>query len=201
MNINFSAKWQIKIVTFFTVTWLVASLIASAYFAFWLFPDVYANRMNAKVQIWFQTKDPSNGSVVYFPNLEIFRKEQLKNLSDRTHFYFSACDILQLSQRTKCDVSRNWKMIDPRELDCADVVGCSREIYTLSDTKRQQYFSGLIATNGASISLSDLPTLSLSDPTGWGLIAKWPLFFVCLFLALKLGRILGEFVFSPYEKN
>lgn len=201
MNINFSANSQQRIVTYFTCVWLIGSLIASAYFALWLFPEVYNNRTNATVQVYFQSKTPSNGSVFYWPNTEVFRRENLKNLSDRTHFYFSRCEILPISQRTKCDGAKNWRMIDPRELNCTDVVDCLTERYTLTDAMRQQYFVDLIPTTGNTISISDLPALSLSDLTGWGNAAKWPLFFVCLFLAIKLGRSFGEFVFSPYEKK
>jgi len=198
MNNYFSANSLQRI---FKGSWLVGSVIASAIFAFWMFPEVYSNRNNSKVRVWFQTKNPSNGTLVFFPNREIYRKEQLKNLSDEKFFYFCTCDMLPASQSPKCDPTLNWIKIDPHELNCANVAECSSETYTLNDMARKQYYANLTPLSGASISISDLTPLSFTDPSGWGYAAKWPLFFVCLFLALKLGRSLGEFIFLPFDKK
>jgi hypothetical protein len=189
-----------KIVVLFTRIWLIGSLIVSAYFAFWLFPEVYDRRTSATVQLMFQTKDLSNGSIVYYPNLETFRRQYLKSLSDQTYLYFSGCEILPLSQRPMCDPTTNWKKLDPHVLNCTDAATCSTTSYTISETQRYMYLVGLKTTTGDSFSISDLPPPPLSDLAGWGNAAKWPLFFVCLFFALKLGRSLVEFLSLPYEK-
>ena len=200
MNIGFSENRRQKAITFFTWIWLIGSLISSACFAFWLFPRVYAARRTATVQVYFQANDLSDNSTIYYPNLEMYRKEFQKNLSDQTNLYFSACDVLPSSQRPICDTTHNWKKIKPSELNCVDAVTCSTLNHTLGENQRDQYLSGIVPIGGAKFSISDLPPLSWSDPTGWGNAAKWPLFFVCLFLALKLGRTLGEFLFLSYAK-
>jgi hypothetical protein len=194
------SHWQ-RIVAPFTWIWLIGSLITSAYFAFWLFPKVYAERRHAPVQVYFQTKNLSDNSTIYYPNLEVYRKMFYKDLSDKDFLYFSACEILPLSQRPICDKTDNWIGITPSELNCIDVATCSSPNYILSEKKRDSYVTGIVPMGGAKISISDLPPLSLSDPIGWGDAARWPLFFVCLFLALKLGRNLAEFLFLSYSKS
>jgi hypothetical protein len=200
MNIGFSASRRKRGVTLFTWVWLTGSLIASAYFAFWLFPEIYAARTNSIVQVWFQVKPTADDPYVYYPNQEPWRKQYRNYLSDRTYLFFSACEILPLSQRPFCDSSNNWRALPPSVLNCVDVATCSTGLYTVNEDQRHRHLAGLNPVSGASFSIADLAPLSLSDPVGWGNAARWPLFFVCLFLALKLGRSLGEFLFLSYEK-
>jgi hypothetical protein len=201
MNIGFSeSHWQ-RIVALFTWIWLIGSLITSAYFAFWLFPKVYAERRLSTVQLYFLAKDPSDNSRIYYPNLEVFRKMFHKDLLDKDFLYLSSCDILPLSQRPICDGTDNWKGIPPREVNCIDVVTCSSSTYILSENQRSRYLTGIVPVGGAKISLSDLPPLSLADPIGWGDAARWPIFFFSLFLAVKLGRALAEFLFLSCSKS
>jgi hypothetical protein len=174
--------------------------LVSAYFAFWLFPKVYDSRTNSTVRVWFQMKDPSSGSVQYYPNLEAFRRDYLKFLSDQAYLYFCACDILPLSQTPRCDPAANWKKIDPPTLNCENVATCLTAVYTIDETMRYGYLAGLKTNAGESFSISDVPPAPLSDPAGWGKAARWPLFFVCLFFAVRLGRSLVEFLFLPYDK-
>lgn len=200
MNIGFPVNRQKRVITLYTWIWLTGSVVCSIYFAFWLFPEINSGRSTATVQLYFQAKESSDNSTIYYPNLETYREGFRKNLSDKNFLYFSACDVLPVSQRPICDSTRNWKGIRPSELNCKDVSTCSVSNYTLSENQRDKYLNGLIPTGGANYSIPDLPPLSWSDPSGWGNAAKLPLFFITLFLALKLGRTLGEFLFLAYNK-
>ncbi len=200
MNIGFPVNQQKKIITLYTWIWLIGSIICSAYFTFWLFPEISSTRSATTVQVYFLAKESSDNSIVYYPNLETYREEFHENLSDQTFLYFSACDVLPVSQRPICDRAKNWKGIKPRELNCKDVATCSVSNYTMSENQRDKFLNGLTPIGGAKFSISDIPPLSWSDPSGWGSAAKLPLFFISLFLALKLGRTLGEFLFLAYNK-
>jgi hypothetical protein len=108
--------------------------------------------------------------------------------------------MLPLSQRPVCDDTDNWVRIDPHALGCNDVKNCSKSTYFLNEAEKNQRLNNLLPKTGASFNISDIPAPSWSDPTGWGNATTWPLFFVCLFLAVKLGRPLGEFLFLSYDK-
>ena len=192
------------IVAIFTWIWTIGSVIASAFFAFSLFPRIYSARSGAVVEIHFQTnekyQDP-NMEATYFPNTPTFREQHLSQISDRVFLYFSACEALPLSQRPICDSSRNWRRLDPKEVGCSNVVDCAATTHRLSEDERYMVITGVHPVPGASVSLHDVAELSLSDPAAWGKEAKWPIFFVSLFLAIKCGRAIGEFWFTPYRKS
>jgi len=188
----------------FTLIWTLGSVIASAYFAFWLFPEIYAERTSAVVEVEFQSGRQLTSSeemvLTYYPNQPTFRDKYLSELSDQQFFYFSACEALPLSQRPICDSARNWRKIDPKYLGCSDVKNCTATSYRLSEEQRFITISGMQPVRGATLSIHDLEAVSLSDPGGWGEKATWPVFFVSLFLGVKLGREIGEFWFTPYQK-
>jgi len=186
------------VVPLFTWVWLAGSIVVSGYFVFRLFPEIYDARTSSLVDVYFQTKN--SDQVVYLPNLSATRTNNLSRLSDPQYLYFSACEVLPLSQRAICDDSRNWRKLEPQELGCSDVKSCAAISYRLSEDQRYQYLVGIVPEKGASITISDQEKLSLSEPAGWGRQAKWPIFFVSMFLAFKLGRATGEFLFLPYER-
>jgi hypothetical protein len=194
---NWFARREI-VVPLFTWIWLVGSIVASAYFAFWLFPEIYENRTSSLVTVWLQTKN--GDQVIYQNNLPAELTSNLERLADSEYLYWSACEVLPLSQRPLCDYSRNWKRLMPTEVGCTDVRSCTVTNYKLSENQRYQSFVGIVPEKGANISIADQEKLSISEPAGWGRQATWPIFFVALFLALKLGRAAGEFLFLSYEK-
>ena len=199
MNIMLSKDRRQKTVALFTWIWLTGSLLGSSYFAFWLFPKIYAARTGAVVRLWFQGKTPEGGAV-YWPNTEAYRKEPYNSLRDASFLWFSRCDILPLSQRPVCDDSNNWAPVNPSDIGCIDVRTCSVSTYFLNREKKNEQLSNLTPKSGSSFTMSDVPSPSWSDPTAWGDATRWPLFFVCLFLAVKVGRTLGEFLFLGYDK-
>lgn len=199
MNLGLHAENRSKIIAGFTWTWLIGSIVVSAYFSFWLFPKIYAELSEAVVDVYFQTDSPSEGTI-YFPNERGYREIYLGRLSDAHFFYFDACQITPLSQRPICDSSRNWKKIDLTVLKCKDIKSCTATVYILTGLEKKQYLADLNPKPGYSFSISDDAKPTLSDPITWGPLAQLPLFFFSLFLALKLGRLLGEFVFLTYEK-
>lgn len=183
----------------FTWIWLIGSVLVSAYFAFMLFPKIYALRTSALVPIYFQTADDSQHTI-YQLNSPLSRKLYLSHIEDKNFFYFSRCDTLPLSQRPICNTSNNWWRLEPQHLGCNDVMNCTATTYRLSEEERYEAIAGIVSSEGAHVSLQDLPSVSLSDPGGWGVGAKWPIFFISLFFAVKMGRAIGEFVFTPYTK-
>jgi hypothetical protein len=205
VSTNLQEQRQRRIVSRFTWVWLVGSVAASAYFAFVLFPAVYERRTSALVEVHFQTSvktsDASIKGLVYYPNLPTFRTRHASDMTDEGFLYFDACEALPLSQRPICDSSRNWKKLDPKKVGCGSAVQCNVERYRLSEEERYILLADVKPSNGANFSIGDLQSPSLSDPGGWGTAAQLPLFFISIFLALKLGRSLGEFLFTPYEKS
>jgi len=203
MSINapiFDARRSVR---FFTVVWICATTVASIYFSFWLFPDVYDKRTTAVVGVKFQTtvlRDGSSQHTVYYPNQAAYRTRHGSVLSDADFLYFSACEALPLSQRPICDSERNWKRLDPQKVECSDVISCSAETYRISEDDRYVLLAGVKPVGGTNFSISDMQSPSLSDPGGWGKAAQLPIFFICMFLGLRLGRSAGEFIFTPYEK-
>jgi hypothetical protein len=202
MNIGVSFSNRTGIIPIFTWTWSFGGVLASAYFAFWLFPSIYESKTSTAATVWFQCNGSSSGapSRVYWPNFPGFRKTYLSNLADREFLYVSRCDALPVSQRPVCDPSDNWVRVSPGDVGCKEVVGCETPVLRLSQGRRYEFLTGIRPLPGAAISVADLPNLSLSDPAGWGKGARWPIFFISLFLAIKLGRALGEFLFQPYSK-
>jgi hypothetical protein len=85
-------------------------------------------------------------------------------------------------------------------LGCTEVAGCEAQVLRLSQARRYDLLTGIKPLRGAAIAVADSPKLSLSDPAGWGEGARWPIFFISFYLATKLGRALGEFLFQPYSK-
>jgi hypothetical protein len=199
MKVISSANRRQRMIALFTWTWFIVSIITSAYFAFWVFPKIYEARTGATVRLWFQGKNP-DGNPVYWPNTETYRTPPYNDLRDESFLYFSKCDILPLSQRPVCDDTANWTRVDPHNVSCNDVKGCSTPIYSFNQAEKNKYLTNLVPKSGMSFNISDIPAPSWSDPTEWGETTRWPLFLVCLFLAVKLGRALGEFLFLPYDK-
>lgn len=190
-------------VRLFTTVWLIGSVIVSALFAFRVFPAIYEDRTSTVVEIHFQAHVPVDGgrlAQIYYPNTPTFIDRFGQFRADSAFLYFSACDALPLSQRPICDTSRNWKKLDPRLMECQDALACDLGTYRMGEEQRYVILSGINPAEGASVDIDDLQRPSFSDPGGWGKNATWPLFFICMFLALKLGRSLGEFLFTPYEK-
>ena len=196
MNVDLGLRGP-TLVAVFTWTWLAGSVTAAAYFAFWLFPEIQAGRTAATVEIYFQTQNPST---IYYPNSGTYRKEFKALLSDKLFLYFSRCEVLPLSQRPNCDITRNWTKLEPSDAGCADVANCLESQHTFSESEKTRHWNDIRSATDSRIAISDPPPLSWSDPSGWGESAEWPLFFLSMFLAVKLGRSLGEFLFTSYNK-
>jgi hypothetical protein len=188
------------IVQAFIWLWLFGSVLVSAYFAFCLFPEIYDLRNGRIVTLYFQTrKGDDTAHIIYYPNSSPFRKHY-GSVLDKETLYYSRCAVLPLSQRPNCDSTANWRGLDPKSVGCSGVATCKAETYRLSELEWYSALEGVRATLGDKILVGDLAPLSLSDPVGWGHAARWPIFFVSLFLGIKLGRALGEFAFAPYDK-
>ena len=74
-------------VAIFTWIWTIGSVIASAFFAFSLFPAIYGVRSGAVVQIHFRTNEKyedSNMETTYFPNTPTYRDQ---HLSQQTEYF------------------------------------------------------------------------------------------------------------------
>lgn len=198
MNIALRSVKRETAITLFTLTWLAGSIVVSSYFAFSLFPNVYSEKQSAIVEVLFQTKDQT-GKTRYWLNAQGNRGKYSDVLSDDRVFYFDACEAAPLSQRAKCNSSDNWWPLTPASLGCTEFDSCEATEYRLDEAEREFYITNLEPNEGESIKVSDKKALSFSDPLGWGHSARWPLFFIALFLALRLGRALGEFTFLAYE--
>jgi hypothetical protein len=199
MNVGFAGRKR-TIISAFSWTWLIASLLASGYFAFWMWPELSASRSTAKVGLLFQIKD-SSGATLYYPNTAEYRRKYGTQIATDEYVYFSKCELLSISQRPSCDISRNWRGLSPKKLNCTDFASCLTSEYTLSNNERTDNLSGVVAMPGATITGYEPPRLTWTDPSEWGPAARVPLFFLSLFVSLKLGRALGEFLFTPYEQE
>ncbi len=73
MNLGLRAEKRGRIIAGFTWIWLAGSNVVSAYFAFWVFPDIYAKQSEAVVDVYFQTRNPSEG-ITYYPNTDQFNR-------------------------------------------------------------------------------------------------------------------------------
>jgi hypothetical protein len=180
----------------FTWIWLIGSVTAASYFAFWVFPGI----VDPVAEIYFQTK--VGNATIYYPNSQTYRTQHLSALSDTNHLYYTGCNLVALSQVQNCDPSYNWENLDPKDVDCTDVSNCHKERYFIpKDVQAQIFRDSLKSINGLPIPAKDPNTVSFSDPAGWGDAGKWPVFFVTLFLAVKLRRAAGEFAFTGYTKG
>ncbi len=137
---------------------------------------------------------------MYWPNSETYRKQFLPHLSDKSYLYYSACSVVPPSQQ--CDQTKNWRKLEPKEVGCIDIASCVKEsLYLPSDLQSLTLIQGpILSMSGTPIAVKDPNTVSLTDPVGWGDAGKWPIFFISLFSAIKLGRAIGEFVFNPYSR-
>lgn len=187
MNIGLQPAKRDSVIAIFTWVWLVGSVIVSAYFSFSLFPNTYTERSSAIVEVWFQTQSPT-GAIVYYPNEKNFRKAYLDRISDNRFLYFNACELMPLSQQAICYENKNWKKLDLISFQCKDVKSCLTTVHKLGKNERERYFADLNLKPGVSFSLADKAELKLSEPLAWGHAARWPLFFILIFLSLKLGR-------------
>jgi hypothetical protein len=178
----------------FTWLWFTGSVVAAACFAFLVFPNLF----NSVATVWFQAATPSGS--VYWPNTDEYRKKYLSSLADTSFLYISNCDALPQSQKPNCDLRKNWSRLSPAEVECKNIETCGAITYRLSQEKKSELYTRLVPLDGHLIDLSDVKTISLSNPAAWGDAGKWPVFFVTLFFGIKLGRALGEFLFTPYGK-
>lgn len=203
MNIGINTNNLKIVIPVFTWIWTIGAIFVSAYFSFYLFPSIYEERTSAPVEVHFKTKDPGGDvgdGAWYFPNTPSYKNKYSSVVSDTDFLYYSACEALPISQRAICDTSRNWRKLDPKLVGCDNVVDCNLLYHRLSEEERYIQITGAQAKQGASISLSDAEALSLSNPGGWGKSAAWPIFFISMFLGIKLGRAIGEFAFKPYTE-
>jgi hypothetical protein len=178
----------------FTWCWVFGSITAASYFAFSLFPSM----TQTVATIYFQT---SNKEVVYWPNTTSYREQYASHLSDRSHLFVSGCETLPLSPMSDCDKSKNWYPLDLNKLGCTDVTSCTKTEYRIPKTFQIEIFATAKPIPDHKITLKDPNAVSFSDPATWGILGEWPVFFIALFLSVKLGRSAGEFLFTPYEKK
>jgi hypothetical protein len=114
-------------------------------------------------------------------------RQQYKNNIDRANLYYTPCGVLDCGP----DKDRNyqWKSLPPKKLDCSEVVDCAVEEYTLSVQERN-YLRLELRTAGINVGFPPAASTSISDPGGWGERGKWPVFFFCVFLAMKFVKAL-----------
>ena len=194
MNIGSWFESRSSSIPVFTWLWALGSVIASSYFAFYMFPRM----VEPKATIYLQTQIATN--TVYWPNSLTYRNQFLSLLSDKASLYYSACSMVAPSQN--CDQTNNWRKLEPKYVGCTDVIGCTKEsFYIPEDLQSLTLTQGQIrSVSGTPISVKDPNKMSLSDPVGWGDTGRWPISFIVLFFAVKFGRAVGEFLFTPYSK-
>jgi hypothetical protein len=186
----------------FKWTWTILSVTGCWYFGFHLFPAILDSNTGNVAKVYFRADfrgAPNAPAVTYFPNLPEYRRLFFANLGDREFFYITACDALQSSKRPDCDETANWWRETLQNLECSDFFGCKVESIRLSKARRTELLAGIKAKENHTISASDAMKVSFSDPVSWGDDARLPVFFISFFLAVKLGRALGEFWFRPFS--
>jgi len=195
MNTGKTFSKQPDTIPLFRWLWLFGSITAASDFAFCVFPAV----VDPVAQLYFQTKVANE--TTYWPNSKSFRAQYLGNLSDTRNLYYTGCSIVALSEVQNCDPKYNWFKLDPKSVNCANVATCNKDTYFVPKDVQATVLQYLTSMNGHPPRAKDPNTVSFSDPAGWGDVGKWPIFFVTLFLAVKLGRVVGEFAFTEYAKG
>jgi hypothetical protein len=198
MNIGKTFSHHPGTITVFTWLWLLGSITTASYFAFWVFPSI----VHPAVQIYFQAKDDGEAKTLW-PNSKTYRAQHLVNLSDKANLWYTKCSLVASSEVQNCEtVNENWLALAPESVDCKDVSGCDQDMYFIPrDVQALLSLQPLKSKDGHSLRPKDPSVVSFSDPAGWGDAGKWPIFFVTLFLAVKLGRAAGEFAFTEYTKS
>jgi hypothetical protein len=195
MNIGKTFSHHPGTIPLFTWLWLFGSIVAASYFAFRVFPAI----VDPAAQIYFQTK--VGNETTSWPNPKSFRAQYLGNISDTSNLYYTGCSTVALSEVQNCDPKYNWFKLDPKSLNCTNVSTCSKDTYFVPKDVQATVLQFLTSMNGHPPRAKDPNTVSFSDPAGWGGAGKWPIFFVTLFLALKLGRAVGEFAVTEYAEG
>jgi hypothetical protein len=196
MNIGNALSKHPGTIPLFAWIWLLGSIAAASYFAFWLFPAI----VHPVAQIYFQAKigDVTN----FWPSSKSFRARYLGNLSDKVNLYYTECVVIALSDVQNCDPNRNWVTVDPKSVDCTEISACDQDTYFIPrDVQALLVLQTFLSKDDHPLRVKDPNAVSFSDPAGWGDAGKWPVFFVTLFLAVKLGRAVGEFAFTEYTKG
>jgi hypothetical protein len=197
MNIGASfSKWAGVILRNSRWIWLLLSVLGSAYFAFWLWPWIYALSANLVVNVHFEVSPGDDVSVPFFVlNMPTQRAKYRGRIADKDSFYYTPCAVLD------CDPNKTtWVRLSPKELGCSDVVGCTVERHKLSEQNRNDLRLTL-RTQGKGVEPPPTAKTSVSDPGGWGDRGRWPVFLFCVFLAIKFGKALDEFLFQPHRKQ
>jgi hypothetical protein len=88
-----------------------------------------------------------------------------------------------------------WFPLPPKDLGCSDVVGCTVQEYRLSVQQRNGLALGLRTQGINVVGFPPVANTSISDPGGWGDDGRWPVWFFCVFLAMKFAKALEEFLF------
>lgn len=202
MNIKFPKVTAEKFVSIYSILWIFLTFSVSIFFSFFMYPTIVEEANSATVFLSFKTKDPGGDygpGNWYMPNKPLWRQKYMDSSVEKDQLFFSACQLLPLSQKPICDTGRNWRRVSLIELGCGSLEDCERNTHRISGEQRHEELTGMKPTSGTSLSLADVASLSFSEPTTWGKYAGFPIFLILVFLGIKLGRTLGEFLFKPYS--
>jgi len=195
----------------FTQIWLVVSLLVSAHWAFNIFPKEYNKIYGATVELYFQTEQ--NSKVIYRPNNKTYREKYLTYISDTDSVYFDSCDLLKYDVNITCDDTSNWKKVNLKQLNCSNIKSCITPFLVMSRPEKIDYLISLVKENNLSNnktlvkqikdgSPANKSNIDIQNPISWGEpdISKWGVFVLLFLVLIKVGRSLGEYVFSTYEE-
>lgn len=190
-------------VSLFNWMWLVSTVAVASVLSFHTYPSLYNKLTGTITPLYFQITG-IGGQHYYLINNVNSRNSPLykDNLSDNSNLYYNVCNLVSPDNRNSCRDEIGWYKVDVKQLDCTDVRSCTKEFVRVPDEIRQQRISVAFTARGHAAGVENREKSSLSEPTGWGLEARWPLFFFFVYFGLKLGQLTREFVLgSPPEKS
>jgi hypothetical protein len=188
-----------KSISVFKGVWIIGSLIISLVFAFSVYPEVYKSRNNNYFTLYFY----DGNKKIYHVNDHYHRVKYLDSATERNKLAFDACQILPVSEISKCSPNSNWYSFPLERFGCTQLSSCKVDEVMLSGKEIKNYVNRLTAVEGKTLNIKEVKEkeLSYSNIEQWGMAARWPLFFMLFFMAVKIGRAFGEFMFKPYEES
>lgn len=184
-----------KIHKLFTFTWLILSGVFSVYYSYFVIPEMLEKKDSKTVGLYFYTENKKTGEVTYFSNYLSNRKQYNNIIANDNTLFINGCDILPISQKPICSNSESWISMYLEEVGCKKFSSCLKSHYRIQKEEIDSYLDTVTAKEGMEFNLHDDEEISLYNPLSWVNYAKFPLFLFMLYISLKLGKSLREFMF------
>lgn len=180
--------------------WLAISVTVAWYLAYVQYPAAYNAATTTWVRLYFvaRTGTDPKAEVIYWPNEPFYKERYGWSISNKLLLYYSACDLLPITERKFCDQSNNWKGVNIMVKGCANVSTCNIFRHGVSETEQQRDIGTLVTTEqGKDRAIPPISTQphDMSNPINWGTAARFPLFILFVYFGIKLGILSRQLIF------